>query len=377
MKSGNFFPLLWTALALSLCASAASAEPVTVRHVVRQNFAGSQSPDDARAAALAKAKREVLEKAGTYIDSVKVVRDRQLAHNQIVALSAAVLQAEIVAQKNCISGETFCVEIEATVSVDTADLERRIKKFLDERSALEKAERLEQRERELLAKIDELEGRYRHLSGGAAETGKEKGGEQEASREFREAARSLKAVEANRKAMALFGGGMFSDPEEALSLLNEAISMDPAFSDSFNNRGILHATQREPARAIQDFEQAIKLDPHNADALCNSGNAYTELGKYDRALDRFNAAIKADPGNADSYFNRGYAALKSEAYASAIEDFDRVLTSNGKDAEAYKYRGLAFLMIGDRQKFCADLQAACKVGSCEALEKAREEGECK
>jgi hypothetical protein len=42
---------------------------------VRQPFGGSQSPDDARVAATAKAKREALEIAGTYIESLTVVKD--------------------------------------------------------------------------------------------------------------------------------------------------------------------------------------------------------------------------------------------------------------------------------------------------------------
>jgi len=44
------------------------AEIQTVTHTVQQPFGGSQSPDDARTAGIARAKREALEQFGTYIE---------------------------------------------------------------------------------------------------------------------------------------------------------------------------------------------------------------------------------------------------------------------------------------------------------------------
>ena len=51
------------------------ARIVTYTHQVKQPFGGSQAPDDARVAAIAKAKREVLEKAGTYIESLTIIKN--------------------------------------------------------------------------------------------------------------------------------------------------------------------------------------------------------------------------------------------------------------------------------------------------------------
>ena len=48
----------------------AFAEIKTVTHTLKQPFGGSQSPDDARIAGIARAKREALEQFGTYIESM-------------------------------------------------------------------------------------------------------------------------------------------------------------------------------------------------------------------------------------------------------------------------------------------------------------------
>jgi len=59
-------------LVLTFLCSPSMGEILTIKHTVRQTFGGGQSPDDARISAMAKAKREALEQAGTYIESLTV-----------------------------------------------------------------------------------------------------------------------------------------------------------------------------------------------------------------------------------------------------------------------------------------------------------------
>ena len=51
-------------LLISLHPTSAFCEIQTITHAVKQPFGGSQSPDDARIAAIAKAKREALKRSG-------------------------------------------------------------------------------------------------------------------------------------------------------------------------------------------------------------------------------------------------------------------------------------------------------------------------
>ena len=404
--------VLATLIFVCLCLPVMSwANIVTYTHTVRQPFNGSQSPDDARTAAIAKAKREVLEKAGTYLDSVKIVNDRQLVHDQITALSAAILQAEIISQKNYVEGETFGIEIEAKVSVDTATLEDRINNFLKDQSALARAERLEQREKELLAKIKELEERSVPLDQAQKNNGKTEQKKGKLSREFAEVSKKLTAVEANRKALALWDRVKFTSPEKAIAYLNEAIRKDDHFAEAFNSRGIAYADLGQWNQSIKDYDRAINLEPRFSDALNNRGAAYAHLGEMQKAIQDFDRAVTLNPSNAAFYFNRGtgYANLgqfepacrdldkaveldpkdisvrtsrgivlfKSEMYQEAISDFDHVIYVQANDAKAYKYRGLCYLMLGEQKRFCADLESACKFGDCESLAKVKNDGYCK
>jgi hypothetical protein len=106
---------------LLLLPVSAVGEIQTITHTVKQSFGGSQSPDDARISAVAKAKREALEKAGTYIESITVVKNLQVDKDEILALAAGVLKAEVVSQKNYASDDAFGIDVVVKVVVDTSE----------------------------------------------------------------------------------------------------------------------------------------------------------------------------------------------------------------------------------------------------------------
>ena len=141
-----------------LLPTSAIGEIQTVTHTVKQPFGGSQSPDDARISAVAKAKREALEMAGTYIESLTVVKNSQVDKDEFLDLAAGVLKAEVVSQKNYVIGDAFGIEVVVKVVVDTSVLEGRVKKLLQDRTHLDQLNQARAREKKLLEKIAVLEG---------------------------------------------------------------------------------------------------------------------------------------------------------------------------------------------------------------------------
>ena len=139
------------------------AEIKTYTHTVKQAFGGAQTPDDARIAAVAKAKREVLEMAGTYLESLTIIQDNRVAKDEIISIAAGVLNAEIISQKNYASQDAFGIEVVARVKVDTSGLETNMQDFLRDKDLQEKYERSQKRIKVLLARIDKLEEENREL----------------------------------------------------------------------------------------------------------------------------------------------------------------------------------------------------------------------
>jgi Tfp pilus assembly protein PilF len=72
--------------------------------------------------------------------------------------------------------------------------------------------------------------------------------------------------------------------------LNNAIRLNPSYSDAFVNRDLAYAHQRVYELAIADFTEAIRLDPRNAAAHTNRGVAYMAKGETARAKADFDEA---------------------------------------------------------------------------------------
>ena len=246
------------------------AEVKTFVHTVKQPFSGSQSPDDARVAATHKAKREVLEKAGTYLESIKIVEKGRLTKDQLLTLASGILKTEIISQKNYMVGEGFGIVIKARIKIDTNMFDDRVKKLMTDRTAMEQLTTVRNREKELLVKIERLEEVNRRLTN-KKETQIVKKKKRELKKDFQQATKSLDAVALNKQVVSLWKDGKFSRPRRAIELLDKAIKLDPSFAMAYGNRGNAYQDLKQYTRAIKDYNKAIELDPSLVKAYNNRG----------------------------------------------------------------------------------------------------------
>jgi len=313
--------LLTLTLVITLMPHSSFAEVKTYTHTVRQPFGGSQAPDDARVAAIAKAKREVLEKAGTYLETLTIVRENIVAKDEILALAAGVLKAEIVSQKNYATEDAFGVVVVAEVQVDTSILEERVKKLLRDRSLLEKYWESQLREKELLARIKELDEQNKMLQNLSSREREQK--KKDLKEQFKEVTRGLTAVDYINMALALLEQGKYTDPKQGLTYLDKSIRLDPNDATAYNLRGIAYYELGQHRRAIEDFDKAIRLGLNHAWAYSLRGIAYEALGQYERAIEDFDKAISLDPNLAVAYVGRGNAYFYFKQFGIMCEDYRR------------------------------------------------------
>lgn len=81
------------------------------------------------------------------------MKNAQVEKDEILALTAVVLKAEVVSQKNYTSSDAFGIEVTVRLEVDTSVLETRLKKVLEDKPHLEQLKQARIREKELLEKI--------------------------------------------------------------------------------------------------------------------------------------------------------------------------------------------------------------------------------
>jgi tetratricopeptide (TPR) repeat protein len=423
---------------LLLLPVSALGEIQTVTHTVKQPFGGSQSPDDARLSAIAKAKREALELVGTYVEALTVVKEAKVDKDEILALTAGVVTAEVVSQKNYHTDDAFGIEIVVKVDVERSFLAERVKKLLQDRPHLEQLNQARKKEQELLVQVAKLEAEnQRHMA--------EKGNTKDLKVQFKKVSEGLYAVDWRNKALSLWDGEKFTDAEKAIKYLNEAIRLDPddahsytalglAYSDldlyiraiqdfneairlqpslaiAYSNRGVANRKLGQHQAAIQDFNEAIRLKPHDASYYNNRGNSYASLEQYPRAIQDYNEAIRIEPGltkayknrgamysileqyqraiqdytetirlksdYADAYISRGMAYFFLKQYPRAIQDFDEAIRLLPNDAYAHSRRGFAFVRFGNFGEGCRSLAKGCELGECDTYNSYRKIGTCR
>jgi tetratricopeptide (TPR) repeat protein len=343
---------LFLLLVFIMSPGSSHAEIKTYIHTVKQSFGGSQSPDDARVGAIAKAKREVLEKAGTYLESLTIVRKNVVEKDEILALAAGVLKAEIVSQKNFSTEDTFGIVVKAKVDVDTSILEERIKKLLQDRSLLEKYKESQRREKELLVRIERLEKKNWELQQSPSTTHKQE--KEKLKKDFKEATEGLTATESVKNALALWKNGKCQDPDRAIEYLNKAISLNSNYVVAYILRGLAWAKKGNHDRAISDFNKAIELNPEYVVAYYNRGLTWAKKGNHDRAISDYDKAIELNPGYAKSYTDRGLVWAIKGNYDRAISDLNKAIKLNIGDADAYYARAIVYKMFKQSRKAAND-----------------------
>jgi tetratricopeptide (TPR) repeat protein len=333
----------------------AIGEILTIKHTIKQTFGGSQSPDDARISAIALAKREVLEKAGTYIESLTVVQNSKVEKDEILALTAGVLKAEVISQKNYHTDDAFGIEIIVNVIVDTSVLEERVKKLLQDKTHLTELKETQKREKELLQKVAQLEEKNRKLSVNKQSTEKLK-------EEFQQASQSLTAVDWFNKAYVLWDGWKCTDPKKAIEYLNNTIKLQPDYAEAYLFRGIAYDRRGDYQHSIEDYNEAIRLKPDYANAYLLRGTIFSNdrLGQYKRSIEDYNEAIRLKPDYAEAYLFRGIAYDKLSDYQRAIEDYSEAINLKADYADAYYYRMNTYWKLGEYKRYEDDRRRSFK-----------------
>ena len=136
---------------------------------------------------------------------------------------------------------------------------------------------------------------------------------------------------------------MKGEYEKAIEHYDQAISLSPQISQSYNNRGIAKSNLEEYEEAIADFSKAISFNPQDDASYNNRGIAKGKLKKYEEAIADFNEAIRLNPKYAEAYHGRGNIYKEIGKHEKARTDFQRAFelaTEQGKEALAQDARRL-------------------------------------
>jgi Flp pilus assembly protein TadD len=126
-----------------------------------------------------------------------------------------------------------------------------------------------------------------------------------------------------------------SKPEDALQLFQQALKLDPKFTDARYNLASLEASSSQWQPAAADFKQVVNEDPSNEKAkqhlgevLIMWGDEVAEAGKFDEAVLRYRESLVYRPDDAELHTTLGIALAKLARINEAKAEFEAALHIN-------------------------------------------------
>ena len=131
------------------------------------------------------------------------------------------------------------------------------------------------------------------------------------------------------------------DPRDAVSVLDEAVKLQPRQPEGHNWLGTALLAIGPPDDAIRQFRVALVLKPDYVSARYNLAKALTRSGKFDEAVQDFTQVLTAFPQDAQVHNDFGELYLRMGKPAEALEQFEKALAVNPSHPAALKNRDLA------------------------------------
>lgn len=155
---------------------------------------------------------------------------------------------------------------------------------------------------------------------------------------------------------------MMNRPDEALSALDEALRLNPAYVEAHLNRAVLLNQLGREDEASTAMKQAAEFGAPDASGyptvvankLANShaalGDAYRAAGSLGEAIVQYRRALELRPHFADIRLALGRALLEHGEHHAAWQALDEVLRQRPNWLDAMLLQGLAAYLDGDLEE---------------------------
>ncbi|MFI7703485.1 tetratricopeptide repeat protein [Nonomuraea sp. NPDC049480] len=122
------------------------------------------------------------------------------------------------------------------------------------------------------------------------------------------------------------------------------------------NRAQLLAMAGRAEEALADYTRAIEADPGYPDYYLDRGNLLHQLGRADEALADYEAVMRLSPPFPEAYYNRSELRFAAGDLAGARADLDHTLELDPDFAPAYVNRSGIFVAQGDYERAREDVE---------------------
>lgn len=127
---------------------------------------------------------------------------------------------------------------------------------------------------------------------------------------------------------------------KALSEFRKSLAINPKDAITYNGIGAALRAQKDMVGAIKNWQTAVSLDPKLATAHYNLGTAYEMQKDVDRAMESYRQAVKNDYRLGEAYYRMGLIMENKKLTEEATEQYERALkvASNAEFSEDARQR---------------------------------------
>ena len=140
--------------------------------------------------------------------------------------------------------------------------------------------------------------------------------------------------------------------EQAKIAFQQAVDLDPEYSDAYNNLGILYMQDKEYAKAESSFHNALKnplyLTPEKA--LVNLGKVMETQDNAAAAEQYYRRAIKYKPAFFQAYYNLGLLFYHTDRFKQAVTVFDQATKLAPRWSQVWLWYGKSLQKNGEVEK---------------------------
>jgi len=141
-----------------------------------------------------------------------------------------------------------------------------------------------------------------------------------------------------------------NDKPRAISVLNEALQVNPDSLQARTLLAFLYTATGEPQLAEIQYElilkQAAQTDPQNLEVHRYLGQLYFQQRKFDMALEQFNFILKSEPKDTDAKLFIGLIYDETGKRKEAIATFKEILDKEPKSPDALNALGYIYAEAG-------------------------------
>ena len=153
--------------------------------------------------------------------------------------------------------------------------------------------------------------------------------------------------------------------KEAISDIEEYISMYPKQPDYYYLRAIINLQKQKYSKAIEDFDNAIQLGmAENViyKVYLNRGMAHFYNQDYELALADFDESLALNPNNAAAYHGRGMVKYALNQYEDAIKEFQQSLKIDNSNPITHYNMAMTYFRMDDNENACYHFNKSCELG---------------